>query len=439
MTGSLRARLLWSALLPLTLLAVAGAFGLQWAFADAVERGYDERLGAKLDALVAGLDIEADGRPSLQRAPDEAAFAQVRSGWYWQVVQDGRPLLRSRSLWDAVLEPPPARAAPRGDDTIGPGGEALRVVSRRVLLPGADGPLDLTVAGPRAGLDAEIARLGRLLWGGVAGLVLLAAIGLLVQVRLGLAPLRQLGLQVAAVRRGESEGVHAGKLSELATLAEGLNGLLRQNGRLAQNGRKRAGDLAHALKTPLALLRTRIDPDDGELREALDRISAVVDRHLAAASADARRAHARCDAVAEARQLLAMFARLHTGRPLQLRLDAPEQRAVGLEASDLQELLGNLIDNACRAARSQVRLSIDPGKGPLRLRIEDDGPGLSDEQLAQLGQRGLRFDESLPGTGLGVAISRDIVDSYGGLLDFQRIAGGGLRAVLELPAAPGET
>jgi len=124
---------------------------------------------------------------------------------------------------------------------------------------------------------------------------------------------------------------------------------------------------------------------------------------------------------------------------LQLRLDAPEQRAVGLEASDLQELLGNLIDNACRAARSQVRLSIDPGKGPLRLRIEDDGPGLSDEQLAQLGQRGLRFDESLPGTGLGVAISRDIVDSYGGLLDFQRIAGGGLRAVLELPAAPGET
>ncbi|MBS3957877.1 MAG: sensor histidine kinase [Xanthomonadaceae bacterium] len=437
MSRSLRARLLWSALLPLALLAAAGACGLQWAFAGAVERGYDERLAAKLDALVAGLDIEADGRPSLQRAPDEAAFAQVRSGWYWQVAQDGQPLLRSRSLWDAALEAGPADTALRASDAIGPGGEALRVVGRRVLLPGAAGPLDLAVAGPRAGLDAEIARLGRLLWGGVAGLVLLAAAGLAVQVQLGLAPLRRLGAQVAAVRRGEADGVEAGRLRELAALADELNGLLRQNGRLAEHGRKRAGDLAHALKTPLALLRTRIDPSDGELREALDRIGAVVDRHLAAASADARRAHARCDAVAEARQLLGMFARLHSGRPLQLRLDAPERRAVGMEASDLHELLGNLVDNACRAAHSQVRLAIEPGAGPLRLCIEDDGPGLADAQLAQLGQRGLRFDERLPGTGLGVAISRDIVDSYGGRLDFEHRPGGGLRAVLELPAAPG--
>lgn len=434
---SLRTRLLWSALLPLAALAVAGAFGLHWAFANAVERGYDQRLAAKLDALVAGLDIEADGRPSLQRAPDEAAFAQVRSGWYWQVAQEGRPLLRSRSLWDESLDSGPATRMARGADASGPGGETLRVLSRRVSLPGASQPLDLAVAGPRADIDAEINRLGRLLWSGVAGLILLAAISLALQAHLGLAPLRRLGAQVAAVRRGESRAVQAGKLSELAALGDELNELLAQNGRLAEHGRKRAGDLAHALKTPLALLRSRIDGDDLELRDALARIGAVVDRHLAVASADARRAHARCDAVAETTQLLAMFERLHADKALRLRLEASGRGMAGLEASDLQELLGNLIDNACRAARQQVLVRIVGDPGPLRLVIEDDGPGLDDEQLAQLGQRGLRFDERQPGTGLGVAISRDIVDSYGGRLDFERREGGGLRALLELPGAPG--
>jgi signal transduction histidine kinase len=432
---SLRGRLLWSALLPIAMLAVAGATGLQWAFADAVERAYDERLGSKLDALAAGIDVEADGLPSLQRAPDEAGFARVRSGWYWQVAQGGEPVLRSRSLWDGALEAGEAPSLPRGRDGIGPAGEALRVLERRVLLPGLDRPLDLRVAGPRAGLDAEIDRLGRLLWGGVVGLVLLAAASVALQVRMGLAPLQRLGEKVAAIRRGEAEALDPGGPRELAGLTDEVNELLRQNGRLAEHGRKRAGDLAHALKTPLALLRTRLDPDDGELREALARIDAVVDRHLAAASADARRAHARCDAAAEIRRLVAMFERLHAEGTVRLDLDAPPACMAAIEASDLHELLGNLVDNACRAARSRVHIRVDAAAGPLRIAIVDDGPGLSDAQIDQLGQRGLRFDERLPGTGLGVAISRDIVDSYGGRLDIRRGDAGGLEVRLELPRA----
>lgn len=435
MSTSLRGRLLWSALLPIAVLAVAGATGLQWAFADAVERAYDERLGSKLDALAAGIDVEADGLPSLQRAPDEAGFARVRSGWYWQVAQGGEAVLRSRSLWDGALDAGEAPVAPRGRDAVGPAGEALRVLERRVMLAGLEVPLDLRVAGPRAGLDAEIERLGRLLWGGVVGLVLLAAASVALQVRMGLAPLQRLGEKVAAVRRGEAEALDPGGPRELADLTDEVNELLRQNGRLAERGRKRAGDLAHALKTPLALLRTRLDPADAELQDALARIDAVVDRHLAAASADARRAHARCDAAAETRRLVAMFERLHADGPVRLSLHAPASCMAGIEASDLHELLGNLVDNACRAARHEVQVRIEAGLGPLRITIVDDGPGLSDAQIDQLGQRGLRFDERLPGTGLGVAISRDIVDSYGGRLDVRRADGGGLEVRLELPGA----
>lgn len=435
MSTSLRGRLLWSALLPIAVLAVAGATGLQWAFADAVERAYDERLGSKLDALAAGIDVEADGLPSLQRAPDEAGFARVRSGWYWQVAQGGEAVLRSRSLWDGALDAGEAPVAPRGRDAVGPAGEALRVLERRVMLAGLEAPLDLRVAGPRAGLDAEIERLGRLLWGGVVGLVLLAAASVALQVRMGLAPLQRLGEKVAAVRRGESEALDPGGPRELADLTDEVNELLRQNGRLAERGRKRAGDLAHALKTPLALLRTRLDPADAELQDALARIDAVVDRHLAAASADARRAHARCDAAAETRRLVAMFERLHADGPVRLSLHAPASCMAGIEASDLHELLGNLVDNACRAARHEVQVRIEAGPGPLRITIVDDGPGLSDAQIDQLGQRGLRFDERLPGTGLGVAISRDIVDSYGGRLDIRRGNAGGLEVRLELPRA----
>lgn len=433
MSRSLQGRLLISALGPLALLAVVGALALQWAFADAVVRGFDQNLAGKLDALIAGVDVEADGLPSLQRAPDEAGFSRVRSGWYWQVTQDGRALLRSRSLWDATLPAPAAPETLRGIDLIGPGGQPLRASQRSVQLPGMPAPVDLLLTGPREGLDAEIAGFQRLLWSGVIGLVLLAAASFALQVRLGLAPLRRFGVEVAAVRRGERETVDAGGLRELESVADELNGALAQNGRLAESGRKLAGDLAHAIKTPLALLKTRVASSDRESTQAIARIDAVVDRHLARASADARKPHAHCDAAAVLEALAALFRSLHAGRGVALHVTVPATLRVGCEAGDLQEMVGNVLDNACRAARSQVRVEGIAMDGRCLIRIDDDGPGLDADRLAQLGQRGLRFDESVPGTGLGISISRDIADSYGGRLGFSRGAYGGLAAEFDLP------
>lgn len=434
MSRSLHRRLLISALGPLALLAVLGALALQWAFADAVVRGFDRAMADKLDTLIAGIDVEADGLPSLQRGPDEAVFNRVRSGWYWQVTQEDRALLRSRSLWDVRLAQPTASETLHSFDLTGPGEQSLRAIQRQVLLPGMSAPITLLMTGPRDGLNAEIIGFQRLLWSGIAGLILLAAASFALQVRLGLAPLRRFGSDVAAVRRGQRGTVDAGGIRELENVADELNEALAQNGRLAESGRKLAGDLAHAIKTPLALLKTRVAADDLESQRAVTRISEVVDRHLARASADARKAHAHSNLEVVLPELAALFSQLYADRAVTLELAIPKTIRVGCEASDLQEMLGNVLDNACRAARSRVLIRAAIHAQRCLIQIEDDGLGLDVENLALLGERGLRFDESTPGTGLGVSISRDIADSYGGRLSFRQGAAGGLVAEFDLPA-----
>ena len=434
MSRSLHRRLLISALGPLALLAVLGALALQWAFTNAVVRGFDRNMADKLDTLIAGIEVEADGLPSLQRGPDEAAFNRVRSGWYWQVTQEERVLLRSRSLWDVRLSQPSASESFHFFDLIGPGERSLRAVQRKVLLPGMSAPITLLMTGPREGIDSEISGFQRLLWGGIAGLILLAAASFALQVRLGLSPLRRFGSDVASVRRGQRSTVDAGGIRELQNVADELNEALAQNGRLAESGRKLAGDLAHAIKTPLSLLKTRVAGNDEESQRAVTRISEVVDRHLARASADARKAHAHCDASIVVPELTSLFRSFYAQHSIAIEVRLPDTLRIGCEASDLQEMLGNVLDNACRAARTRVLVSASTANERCRVQIEDDGLGLDAENLALLGERGLRFDESTPGTGLGVSISRDIADSYGGGLSFRQSASGGLIAEFDLPA-----
>jgi signal transduction histidine kinase len=309
----------------------------------------------------------------------------------------------------------------------------LRAVVRRIELPGQRAPITVLLTGPRDDIDAEVADFVQLSWLAAAGLALLALATIGLQLRLGLAPLRRFSEQVAELAAGRREALERLPVRELDAVVEELNPVIEQNRRLAESGRKRAGDLAHALKTPLALLRTLVPPGDTTQREALARIDEIVDRHLARASADARRRKARCEASEALDGLVVLLARLHPAKAIDVA-SSPAMPPVACEASDLQEILGNLLDNALRAARHTVRVDLRFEGTEVRITLDDDGAGLDDAALARLGERGLRFDESTPGTGLGVSISRDIAESYGGALEFGRSPLGGLQARLRLPA-----
>lgn len=434
MSASLQRRLWLASAVPLLALVVVGLLLLQWAFRDTVERAFDARLGRTLDALVGGLEAMPDGRVVVHRPTGQAAFDSVGSGWHWQVVDEAVVRLRSRSLWDRELPMTQPRTDGRTSHVdLMLGDEApLRAVVRRIELPGRSSPITVLLTGPRAEIDAEVADFVRLSWLAAIGLALLALATIGLQLRLGLAPLRRFSEQVAELAAGRREALDRLPVSELDAVVAELNPVIEQNRRLAESGRKRAGDLAHALKTPLALLRTLVPAGDTAQSEALARIDGIVDRHLARASADARRRKAHCDAGAELDRLVALLERLHPSKTIHAP-PATDVFEVACEASDLQEMLGNLLDNALRAARREVRVTRRMEAGAVRLILDDDGAGLDDAALARLGERGLRFDESTPGTGLGVSISRDIAESYGGELDFHRSALGGLQANLRLP------
>jgi signal transduction histidine kinase len=435
MSASLQRRLWWAAGLPLVALVVVGLLLLQWAFEDTVRRAFDARLDRTLAAFIGGLEATPDGRVVVGRPIGQAAFDSIGSGWHWQVADDTGVRLRSRSLWDRELPMPRARAdgQARHMDLAPDGAAPLRAVVRRIELPGQRAPITVLLTGPRDDIDAEVADFVQLSWLAAAGLALLALATIGLQLRLGLAPLRRFSEQVAELAAGRREALERLPVRELDAVVEELNPVIEQNRRLAESGRKRAGDLAHALKTPLALLRTLVPPGDTTQREALARIDEIVDRHLARASADARRRKARCEASEALDGLVVLLARLHPAKAIDVA-SSPAMPPVACEASDLQEILGNLLDNALRAARHTVRIDLRFEGTEVRITLDDDGAGLDDAALARLGERGLRFDESTPGTGLGVSISRDIAESYGGALEFGRSPLGGLQARLRLPA-----
>lgn len=438
MRTSLHLRVLLSALLPLAVLGALGAVGLRAAFADAVQRAFDQQLAEAVETVLSGLGADANGQPLLRRRPLLPAFQRVHSGWYWQVGDRHAPLHRSRSLWDGSLEPVGAagRAGITFGDATGPAGEALRMATLHASLPRADAPVPVTVAAARSAIDEEIARFSRLLWLGFGGLLVVAAAAQWMQVRLGLAPLRRLGGELAEVEAGSRARLTRGVVPELDVLAAKVNGVLDVNQAMADRGRKLAGDLAHAMKTPLSVLATQMEGSrDPAVVDALARLRDLAERHLARASVEARAMHAQTTVGPVLDELAALFARLNASRSVTVTAEAPPGVAVGCAADDLQEVVGNLIDNACRFARQRVHVAASVRNGRVRIEVSDDGPGLDAASIARLGTRGLRLDERGGGSGLGLSIARDIVEALGGEITFDRDLGGGLRAAVELPAA----
>ncbi len=435
---SLSVRLVAGALVWVVLMLAAGGGVLAMAFRANVEHEFSHRLDAMLRAMIAATEIGPDGRIALLRPLGDPRFDQIYSGWYWQVTEPSGRQLRSRSLWDAVITPMPGSAELHTGRAEGPKGEPLLVAERDLQFPGIDGPVHVTIAADMREVSNGVRQFDLLLAAALGLLGAGLAVAIIIQVRFGLRPLRAMAADLKAVREGARPRLAGRYPREVAPLAEAMNGVLDKDAELIERARTHVGNLAHGLKTPLAVIGAEMDEggDRKVIREQLQVMRRLVEHHLGRASAVAgagRVLGVKVGVSQVAENMVAVLSRVFAERHLSFTLDIREDAAFRGHREDLEEILGNLMENACKWAASRVRVAAREDREELVILVEDDGPGLSPEQAAQASRRGKRLDEMAPGWGLGLSIVDDLVEVNGGELAFSRSDLGGLAATIRIP------
>lgn len=450
--SSLSGRLiLSSAAVSIVLLAITGVL-LASLFTAALERNFDQRLRSVMDGILAGLDV-GGGQPKLSQGLGDPRFGLPLSGWYWQVVPEGEGPhgdLASASLLEQRLSVPKGVAR----DEMGlaafyladTAGAQLRAIEQSFTLPGSDRRYSVLVAGNFGELGGEVSAFTRAL---VTSLVLLGAglvLAMLVQVRFGLRPLRKMQADLSEIRQGRADELKGDYPTEIRPVADELNLLIQSNVEIVERARTQVGNLAHALKTPLSVLTNEAAAQDGPLAAKV-REQAEVMRGQVSLYLDRARRAARAQgigAVTEVKPVLDALARtlerINRDKGVAIRVECADGLKFRCERQDLEEMVGNLLDNACKWAAARVLLAAAPapeagGRSYLAITVEDDGPGLPEDKRAQALKRGQRLDESKPGSGLGLSIVAETAAMYNGSVRLEDAALGGLRAVLVLPAA----
>jgi signal transduction histidine kinase len=420
-------------------------------FQQAALRRFDMGLSDLIDNLVAGATVD-QGQVYAPVLTDERAL-RAYSGRYWEIAEktpDGkiRAVVRSRSLWDSELHPPPdlmPRLAanpgkPVGFGTRGPLNEPLRAMARQASYPGLQSPVIFMAAEDRSPIDRDVSAF--VAW--TAGAFFLLGAGLIVavviQVRVGLRPLFQLRREVAGVRRGKAERIEGAFPTELTPLAEELNALMAHNQEVVERQRTHVGNLAHALKTPISVMIAEAGQRPGPLAEVVARQAEVmrqhVDHHLRRARAAARTQGQgeRTDVAEVLDELARTLQRIFGDKGVMIDWDCDEDLYFLGERQDLMEIAGNAMENACKWCRGKVRVRAHAlGPDRLCLTIEDDGPGLPPDQRDSVVRRGERLDESAPGSGLGLSIIDELARAYRGGLALADSSLGGLKLTVDLP------
>ncbi|HXW26951.1 MAG TPA: sensor histidine kinase [Xanthobacteraceae bacterium] len=457
--NSLAVRLFLSATAWTVVILVATGIVLSSLYRHSVERAFDRRLGVYLKTLVADIASPDEQSDKFPQSLGEPLFELPLSGWYWQVTRLDQPkpeVRSSRSLWDLALPHLQDFGVPAGVGGVrqgyvqGPADQRLRMVERTVDL-GEDGRFLIGVAGDSAEIDEELRSFDGALLVTFAVLAVVLLLTTMFQVRFGLAPLKRISESLAAIRSGSAERLQGRFPEEIAPLARETNALIEANREIVQRARTHVGNLAHALKTPLSVMMNEAgargeDTLAAKVREQIGIMRDQVSRHLDRARLAARLTVV--GTVTEVKPVVTALARtmekIHHDRGIAIDVDAPVGARFRGERQDLEEMVGNLVDNACKWAHSRVTVEVmperpkDAGEAPVvRVVIDDDGPGLTplEREQIQFAPRGRRLDETKPGSGLGLSIVVELAGLYGGGLALGTAPIGGLRAELVLPAA----
>ena len=461
-TSSLSARLFISATVLVVVILFITGIALSSLYQQAVERSFDRRLNLYLRTLIAEVAPPEDADDKTQPALGEPLFELPLSGWYWQVVRidtgkradPSKPDERaSRSLWDRKLPKLEEQGIPVNATGVrigygaGPEDQQLRVVERLVDF-GSDGRFIVTIAGDASEIFEETRTFDFYLSATFVALTFGLLLSTLFQVRFGLAPLKRVTAGLSAIRSGKAERLEGDFPVEIAPLARETNALLDANKEIVERARTHVGNLAHAVKTPLSVIVNEAtthgnEPFAAKMLEQANIMRDQVTHHLERA-----RMAARLTAVTTLTDITPVIdglhrtmEKIHRDRDIEIEVKIAEPMKFRGERQDLEEMIGNLVDNACKWARSQVfievlaeRVSPDDPAPMVRIIVDDDGRGLTAEQRAQVARRGQRLDETKPGSGLGLSIVTDLARLYRGNLILGAAPTGGLRAELVLPA-----
>jgi len=434
----------------LALIAIATV--ITTLYRQASENGFNSLLSAHLFNLIGSVGVSADG--SLTGRPDlgDLRFSQPGSGWYWSVEPVAGNLageLRSPSMTAPIASPPVAEVPfdsgfQRNYSTRGLGNEAIAVLESEFVLDSDNRVARFRVMGNLSELEEQIGAFQRRLYTYLsifgAGMIAINAFAIL----LGLKPLQRVRAALALVREGTAQKLDGSFPAEIEPLANETNALIENNRRIVERSRTQVGNLAHSLKTPLAVLANEgrlIGGDKGRL--IVDQASAMqkqLEHYLQRARIAAQRDSVvyRTPIAPALARMVRVVGKLNPDAGIELDLPQDEILFAG-EREDFEEIVGNLLENAAKWAKGRIRVSAVPtghaGDLAFRLAIEDDGPGIPEDKAREALKRGRRLDETKPGTGLGLAIVADLVAEYGGRLGLDRSELGGLRAVVELKRA----
>lgn len=444
---SIRLRLMAMALVGTAIAITLSGLALVALFERHVERRLDQELDSYSLQIAAAVDIGADGLLTLRDEPSDPRFQRPLSGLYWQVT-DLAPskTLRSRSLWDASLPAPveqPSGAQTSFATVQGPAGEAILLHARSVVIArtGTDHRMQILVAVNRSELIALREGFAYDLIPGLAALAGLILLGAFVQIRSGLRPLEPVRAGIGAIRSGKATRLDMQVPREIAPLVEEVNTLIEAQETQVARARDRAADLAHGLRTPLTALvsdATRLRAKgENAIADDIDALSQHMRRTVERELARARLRHDQVSLhpvalkpVADA--IIRTLASTPKGEAITFDNRVADALTIAIQPDDLAEILGNLLENAVRAAKSTIHIEAVQTPDATVVSMSDDGPGLSSEQAEALSARGKRQDES-GGAGLGLAIVRDILDAYHGSIDFSHGALGGLQVRLTCP------
>jgi len=454
--NSLALRLFLSATAWAVVILVITGIVLSTLYRHGVERAFDRRLGVYLRTLVADVAAPEEASEKFPQSLGEPLFELPLSGWYWQVSRldpGKRDVRSSRSLWDGGLPHLQDLGVPAGANgsregyVSGPEEQRLRLLERNIDL-GEEGHFLVAVAGDAAEITEEVRSFDQAL---VITFSILAAVLLLTtmfQVRFGLAPLKRITGSLAAIRAGTAERLEGKFPDEIAPLARETNALIDANKEIVERARTHVGNLAHALKTPLSVMvnEAAARPDDPlavKVREQAGIMRDQVAHHLERARIAARLTvvGSVTDVAPVVTALARTMEKIHRDKKIAIDVHADEQARFRGERPDLEEMIGNLVDNACKWAAARIAIEVvcerpDPAseRQIVRIIVDDDGRGLSPSEREQVAKRGRRLDETKPGSGLGLSIVVELASLYGGGLTLGAAPSGGLRAELVLPA-----